>query len=371
LLTDVLRTHDGFGGLVIAPAGVLEDAGGTALGAPWGQESATKAQRVGKAVGAGVDQFAGVNDITNLQAAKTAALISDAQVNASAGRALKLMFSLGLFENPYVDAAAAPSICNSDPFYRGGLDAMDRSMVLVTNALKPAGWLNGQGDGTQSADKGNAGNGSGLVLPAPPGEPYVSAGCRYYIGQGNIDHDYVASVSAGYGEMTNDETVINGVPVNTEADKMAASDYIFIRINAPCTVDTDSGALGHCTQSLAYTSAENQADNAALLQPIIDARAAITSHSGSQAQIIVGVDSGRPSLLSEIQSYGVSGLYVMWGVTDKVFLDVAFGIVAGKGKLPVGLPASDAAAATQKEDVAGDGQDATNVRGQGFQTTPF
>ncbi len=371
LITDTLRTHYSFGGLVVAPRGVLEDKGGAAMGAPWGMEASTKAQRIGKAVNAGVDQFAGLEETTAIAAAKSGALINDAQIDASVRRALKLIFQLGLFENPYVDAAQAPALCNTDLSYRAGLGALDRSMVLVINASKPAGWLNHNGDGTQTGDKGNAGNGSGLVLPAPPGEPYVSAGCRYYVGAGNIDLDYVRSVSAGYGELTNDESVINSVPVSTEADKMAASDYIFIRINTPYTYDTDSGPLNYSKASLEYASAENSPANAALLQPVIDARAAITSHSGSQAQIIVGIDGGRPSVVSELKSRGVTGIYSTWGVPDKVFFDVVFGIVAGKGKLPVGLPASDAAAAAQKEDTAGDGQDPTLVKGYGFQTTPF
>lgn len=370
LLTDVLRTHYGFGGLVVAPLGVLEDASVSPLGAPWGVESSTKPQRLGKAVSAGVDNFVGLNDTTALAAAKTAGLITDAQINASARRALTLMFKLGLFENPYVDPAQAPLICNSDESFHLGLDAMDRGMVLVVNNDKPAGWLNGTGDGTQSGDKGNAGNGNGKVLPAPPGEPYVSAGCRFYMA-GNVDLDYVRSVSAGYGELTNDELIINNQPVSTEADKMAASDYVFIRITAPSTQDPDSGPLKYCKASLEYTSAENAAVNAATLQPIIDARAAIASHPGSKTQIIVGVQSGRPAVLSEVLSSGVSAVYVDWSVTDKVFLDVAFGITSGRGKLPMGLPKSDADSATQKEDVAGDGQNASFLKGVGFQTNAF
>jgi beta-glucosidase len=371
LLTDALRTHYGFAGLVVAPQGVLEDAGLSPLGAPWGQESATKAQRIGKAVTAGVDQFIGLGDTSALAAAKTGGQLTDAQVSASALRALKLIFQLGLFENPYVDPTAALATVNSDPNYRAGLDALDKSMVLVVNATKPAGWLNGGGNGTQSGDKGNAGNGSGRVLPAPPGEPYVSAGCRYYIGAGNMNLDYVRSVSAGYGELTNDESTINGKTVTTEADKMAASDYVFIRISAPFTADPDSGALNYSLASLEYGSSDNQAANAALLQPIKDAQAAIASHTGSKTQIVVGVDAGRASVVSEIVALGVSGLYLEWGVTDKVFLDVAFGIVDGKGTLPMGLPLSDAAVAAQKSDVAGDGEDATFVKGFGFQTTAF
>jgi len=56
---------------------------------------------------------------------------------------------------------------------------------------------------------------------------------------------------------------------------------------------------------------------------------------------------------------------------DKVVLDVAFGIVDGRGTLACGLPASDAAATSQQPDTAGDGQDATFVRGFGLHTNHF
>jgi beta-glucosidase-like glycosyl hydrolase len=373
LLTDVLRGHYGFGGLVIAPAGVLEDAGVAPLGAPWGMESATKAQRVAKAVGAGVDQLIGLNDTVALAAAG----LEPARVDAAAARALALVFRLGLFEDPYVNAAQAPALCNTDLAYQTGLDAMNRGTVLLVNDDKPAGWLDGAGDGTQTGDKGNAGNGSLKVLPAPPGEPYVSAGCDYFV-LGDFDLDYVRSVSAGYGNLTNDAPNVKGVPVSTAAERMALSDYVFVRIAAPYTADPDGGALGLPLASLEYAG-----NDPAVLAPVAAARAAIDAWTGapaSQAQIVVGVDAGRPSVVSELlaPAYGVAGLYYQWGGTlpanpyaDKVFLDVAFGIVNGRGKLPVGLPLSDAAATAQQEDAAGDGQDPTLLRGAGIDTNRF
>jgi beta-glucosidase len=373
LLTDVLRGQLDFGGLVVAPQGVLEDAGLAPLGAPWGMETATKAQRIAKAVGAGVDQFVGLSDTVALAAAG----LLPARVDAAAGRALALAFRLGLFENPYVDPARAPALANTDAAYQAGLDAMNRGMVLLVNEAKPAGWLNGAGDGTQVADKGNAGNGTLKVLPAPPGEPYVAAGCDYFVA-GDFDLDYVRSVSAGYGNLTNDAPNVKGVTVTTAAQRMALSDYVFIRIAAPAAADPDSGPLGLPTPSLSYAGTD-----LAPMAPVQAARAAIDGWSGapaSQAQIVVIVDAGRPSVVSELldPSYGIAGLYLDWMGTmpgnayaDKVALDVAFGIVHGRGKLPVGLPASDAAAASQNEDLAGDGQDATFVRGVGFDTNRF
>lgn len=376
LLTDTLRGHYAYGGIVLAPWGVLEDAGIAPLGAPWGVEGLSRAQRLGKAVGAGVDQFGGLSDAALVASAVTAGELTAAQVDASAGRVLALAFRLGLFENPYVDPAQAPVVVNSDAAYTGGLDAMNRGMVLLLNAAKPAGWLNGVGDGTQTGDKGNAGNGTLKVLPAPPGEPYVSAGCDYFVA-GDFDLDYVRSVSAGYGNLTNDAPNVKGVPVTTAAERMALSDYVFIRVAAPFTSDPDSGSFDYSLQSLMYGSSAN----AAALDAVAAARSAIDSWSGSPAsttQIVVGVDAGRPSVVSEIMGYGPSGLYVQWNgqmpanvSADKVFLDVAFGIVPGLGKLPVGLPLSDAAAAAQASDLPGDGQHATFVSGFGISTTMF
>ncbi|MGM0575794.1 MAG: glycoside hydrolase family 3 protein [Myxococcota bacterium] len=366
LLTDVLRDHYGFEGLVLAPRGVVRDAGLDPLGAPWGVEGMTASERAAEAILAGVDQIGGLNDPAPIADALGAELIGADRVDAAAGRALAVIFALGLFEDPYVDPMQAPALVNTDDSYRVGLDAMNRSMVLLVNDDKPDGWLNGDGDGTQTGDKGNAGNGSLAVLPAPPGEPYVSPGCSYFI-MGNFDLDYVRSVSAGYGEMTNDATSIAGVPVDTAEDRIPRTNYVFIRMDAPYTVDPDSGPLEYSEESLEYASNAN----ADVLDDLAFARDAIDAVPDSQTQIIVGVDAGRPSVVEEILSYGVSGLYVTWSVTDKVFLDVAFGIVDGAGALPVGLPASDAAAEAQAEDLPDDGQDPTFVEGFGIPTTGF
>ncbi|MCC6622580.1 MAG: glycoside hydrolase family 3 protein [Deltaproteobacteria bacterium] len=366
IVDGALRGELGFGGLVIAPWGAFEDAGTSPLGAPWGVEALAKHERVAKAMNAGVDQLGGLADRAIVGAARTAQILSDETIDAAATRILTLTFTLGLFEDPYVDPTKAPALVNTDPSYRAGLDAMNRSMVLVVNANKPAGWLNGDGDGTQLGDKGNAGNGTLKVLPAPPGEPYVSAGCSYFI-MGNFDLDYVRSVSNGYGEMTNDATSIDGIDVDTPEERIALTDYVFIRIDAPFTDDPDSGPLLSSLAPLDYAGNANASE----LDDLAFARDAIDALPTSKTQIVVGIDAGRAPLLDEIQAYGVSAIYVEWGVTDKVFLDVAFGIVDGKGKLPVGLPASNAAAGTQLEDVARDGAHATFVEGFGLTTESF
>ena len=144
-------------------------------------------------------------------------------------------------------------------------------------------------------------------------------------------------------------------------------DYVFIRLDAPFKADLDSGGLNLPTGALEYAGS----DNASELAMLASTRAAIEGLQGSRTQIVVGVDGGRPSVVSEILSYGVSGLYVGWGISDLAFLEVAYGIADGTGKLPVGLPLSSAATASQDEDRSGDGQDPRFVRGTGIATQAF
>jgi len=376
IVSGLLRGHLNFGGLVVAPAGVVEEPGLAPLGTPWGVEALTRPQRIAKAVGAGVDLFVGLSDLDALAAAG----LEEARVSASATRVLELMFRLGLFEDPYVDATTPGTIGGptyTDEMYRESIPAMYAGMVLLRNVQKPAGWLNGAGDGTQTGDKWNAGNGTLRVLPAPPGEPYPSFCTDFYVA-GDWELDYVNSVAQGYGCLANAASFVKGVAVSTDAGRMALSDYVLVRIAAPASVDPDSGSLALPLPSLTYAG-----NDAAVLAPVAAARAAIDGWAGtpaSKAQLVVVVDAGRPSVVAELLSgtFGVSALYVDGSGTmpgnpygDKVVLDVMFGIQDGTGKLPFSLPASDEAAAAQLEDVAGDGAAASYVRGYGLQTRAF
>lgn len=265
--------------------------------------------------------------------------------------------------------AAAPALAAaaSDEALR----AMYGGMVLLRNAQKPAGWLDGSGDGTQTGDHGNAGNGTLCVLPAPPGQEYVgpSRPTWFYLG-GDFDLDWVESVQYGYGVLSNRVPTLAAM---TEAEKMAASDYVIVRIRAPWALDPDSGPLALPTPSITYAGTDTS-----WLAPVAAARAAIDAHPGSQAQLVVVVDADRPPVVSELLAHRPSALYVSWAGArpgnpqgDKVALDVIFGIVSGAGKLPLSLPASDEAAAAQRSDVPGDGADPTFVRGFGLETKAF
>ncbi|HEX9107855.1 MAG TPA: glycoside hydrolase family 3 N-terminal domain-containing protein [Longimicrobiales bacterium] len=153
LLTDVLRTRYGFKGLILsdwtitndcnprcrqgAPAG--ERPSFADIGTPWGMEDVPMRARFVKAVQAGMDQFGGTERADMLVDAVRAGELSEARLDSSVVRILTLKFTLGLFENPYVDPAAAARVVGNAEFRAAGLEAQRRSLVLLENkgALLP------------------------------------------------------------------------------------------------------------------------------------------------------------------------------------------------------------------------------------------
>ena len=147
LLTDVLRGRYGFRGIVVTDWAITWDCNERCkngappgerpsfadLGMPWGVESLSMRGRFVKAVQAGVDQFGGTERADMLVDAVRAGELTEAQLDTSVVRVLTQKFALGLFENPYVDPAAAARVIGSEAFQAAGLDAQRRALVLLEN----------------------------------------------------------------------------------------------------------------------------------------------------------------------------------------------------------------------------------------------
>ncbi len=153
LITDILRTRYGFQGLVLSDWGITNDCGPRCregappgarpsfadFGMPWGMEDVPMRARFVKALRAGVDQFGGTERTDLLVEAVRTGELTEARLDSSVLRVLTLKFALGLFENPYVDPAAAARTVGNAEFQAAGLDAQRRSLVLLENkgALLP------------------------------------------------------------------------------------------------------------------------------------------------------------------------------------------------------------------------------------------
>jgi beta-glucosidase len=136
VITGLLREQLGFDGVVCTDWKLLTDVfvnGGLIEAKCWGVEHLDLDQRIVKALDAGIDQFGGEHCTDALVQLVRSGSVREERIDASARRILRDKFRLGLFDDPYVDAARAPRIVGSAPFVKMGADAQRRSVVLLKN----------------------------------------------------------------------------------------------------------------------------------------------------------------------------------------------------------------------------------------------
>ncbi|WP_311268538.1 glycoside hydrolase family 3 N-terminal domain-containing protein [Sphingobium sp. WCS2017Hpa-17] len=146
MLTGLLRGEKGFSGLIVSDWSITNDCPQAcmapdaqnpqtpaSIGTPWGMETADKTTRFAKGLNAGIDQFGGANDPAPILDAIAKGLVSEKRIDESVRRVLRLKFEQGLFDNPYVDEAAAARIVGN-PQAQAEADAVQRaSQVLLRN----------------------------------------------------------------------------------------------------------------------------------------------------------------------------------------------------------------------------------------------
>ncbi len=389
VIKDLLRGKYEFGGLVCTDWLIMEapDEPGM-LRAAYGMEGTTVSERLQKAVRNGIDQFGGYTDPTPFVTAYNEGLLTDADLNGAAKKALVMIFQLGLFENPYVDAAEARYICNTLEHRTAAQDAQYKSVVLLKN-------------------ENNA-------VPGDLGDPYGGGpGSSALFLNISEDDDFKWSNYCNDTPTRNYESSLKDTAALQAA--VTGADFVFIKIPTPSKADSRLGFFAVMANyplgSLEYGSDQNnyqyqdpmtvnggagdfmqiddtyyvmtdgatgdgtlgenptanpQFDNAnqVYLDQITDVRAAITA-SGSSAKIVVIASMARPSCVHEFED-DVDAIIVDWGVSKKTLFDMIYDIVPFTGKLPVGLPASDTAVDAAAEDVAGDGTHATYKYGYGL-----
>lgn len=137
-ILDLLRNQYSFEGIIcadwqiaepIASLGPLKLMEATA----WGVEHLTVKERYLKAVEAGIDQFGGQNNPKYIIELVEEGSLSDARIDESARRILRLKFKLGLFDNPFVDVENAAQKVGTAVFREAGLKAQRKSVVLLKN----------------------------------------------------------------------------------------------------------------------------------------------------------------------------------------------------------------------------------------------
>jgi len=143
IITGLLRNKYKFDGVVCTDWGIISDTkllAFTVLPArAHGMGKATMEERMIKVIDAGVDQFGGEFIPEMLVKLVNEGKVSEARLDTSVRRLLKVKFQLGLFDNPFVDVAKAEKIVGNPEFMAAGELAQRKSIVLLKNEATEKG----------------------------------------------------------------------------------------------------------------------------------------------------------------------------------------------------------------------------------------
>lgn len=124
IIGDLLREKMGFTGYINSDSGVID-------AMVWGVEDLTEEERFAKAVKAGTDIFSDMSNPQKLVDAVAHGLLSSSDLTGPATRLLTEIFSLGLFENPYVDPDEAERVIGNEETQALGEKKQRESVVIL------------------------------------------------------------------------------------------------------------------------------------------------------------------------------------------------------------------------------------------------
>ena len=394
----LLRSY-GYDGVICTDWQVIDDNGKN-----WGVEDLTVAERVQKALEAGVDQFGGGSMIEEIRAG-IQLLAEDmgeeeatARLQESARRLLRNYFDIGLFENPYLDVAESVSTVFS--MDEAGYEMQEKTVVMLKN------------DGAIGENTGDEKPTVYVPLVYTPatigfvGQNYYSADLpvsmdileEYF----NVVTDTVSEILTGPADDDGNPTLAYEDVIRATPEQLAECDYALVFARTPKNTSgwSITGGYDMMTQSYVPISlqyGEYTADSDAVRQESIAGReveSTVQTPYGEQtvmekenqsyygntalldnstdldmilyaaenmpedAKVIVAMNAAGKSplaqmVVSEFESE-VDAILYGFNIDNRSFLDIATGKVEPSALLPVQLPASMEAVESQLEDVPRD-----------------
>ncbi len=125
-IDELLRKQMGFKGYVNSDSGIIHRMA-------WGVEELSTAERVAKAVNAGVDLISGSFDVFSAREAYDCGLLTEDALNRAVTHTLKEMFELGLFDNPYRNPEEAVKTVQTTQHWKDAERVHHQSVVLLKN----------------------------------------------------------------------------------------------------------------------------------------------------------------------------------------------------------------------------------------------
>jgi len=292
VIHDLLRDSLGFKGIINSDTGPIDMM-------PWGVEDITIVERYKKALEAGVNLFSGTGDPSKLLETVKSGAVDMKLVDNSVYRLLMEKFELGLFENPYVDEAAAEKIVGNIKFQASANLAMRKSIVLLRNEIQS--------------------------LPLKPKTKIYFE--SYFQRRG------AASPSVVYQPKINNYNV-EFVKTPEEAD------YVLLWLTP------GSKSLFQSDGSPIYLSMSKNA---------VDVKY-VNTLTAKKPTILV-INYTNPWVIDEIYNSqtikNIKGVIATFGTTNEALLDVVLGKFNPTGKMPFTTPISEAAVGKQLSDVPG------------------
>jgi beta-glucosidase len=136
IITSLLREKYQYDGVICTDWGLVTDVHMPDTIWParaWGVEHLSESERVKKAMDAGVDQFGGESCPEYVVELVKTGRLSEARLDQSVWRVLRLKFQLGLFDNPFIDEAKVSEVLGHPDSVVAGLVSQERAMTLLKN----------------------------------------------------------------------------------------------------------------------------------------------------------------------------------------------------------------------------------------------
>ena len=356
IINDLLRGEYKYEGVVCSDWMITADV--TSIdkfeGKCWGVEKNSVAERHYKVIMAGVDQFGGNNEKGPVLEAYTMGVKDNGEefmrkrFEESAVRLLRNIFRVGLFENPYLEAARTKSIVGNPDFMKAGYEAQIRSVVMVKNnsnflPLKK-------------------------LLKAYIPQKYVPEG-RSWFGQ---------ETKAKWIDPVNITVVSKYFEIVKTPEK---ADIALVCISSPSGIsgysaeDVGINSNGYVPISLQYgnykadfardTSIAGGSPFESFTNRTYKGKSVTTKNSFDMKMVnetkmkmgtkpvLLLVDVSNPMVFSEIEK-NASAIIVHFGVQDQALMDIITGESEPSGLLPFQMPADMKTVEEQSEDVPRD-----------------
>jgi beta-glucosidase len=305
----------------------------------FGVDKLTIPQRFAKAVKAGVSLFSDNNDPQGLLDAVHQGLLKEADLDSSVTLLLTEIFQLGLFENPYTDPESAARIVNSPSSTARADEAHRKSIVLLRNDTKllPLTGARKIYVEVMASDGGGGARGGGGLR-----------GGQRSGGRAGAAADATAlNAPRGNAAGGRGEPVLNSSSATAAFKALLTKDPTVQLVDSWDKADV---ALLWLRPSVFQRPEHDYADIA--LSPLTGIDVAKVRQIETATPTVLVINFINPWVINEVEP-GAAALVATFDVKADALLDVVRGRFNPGGKLPLTIPANQAAVDRNAPDVPG------------------